>query len=189
MRFLHFYAKMQKESARLGGDILVYYLIAFIVIAIDQYTKWLIISRMDLGESIPVIENILHITSHRNQGAAWEFYRGKWILGHYQYCSHFYCYIYIPRQRSLIVQFFLGVAFGWAIGNFIDRLSEKKWLILSTYTIFGYDFPFSMLPTEFNHRSHLIIILVLLMNGELIERRTEWIRWYTSSRRASRHKN
>ena len=49
----------------------VYYLIAVIIIAIDQFTKWLVVKYMTLGESIPVIGDFLYITSHRNRGAAW----------------------------------------------------------------------------------------------------------------------
>ncbi|GAA3323196.1 hypothetical protein GCM10020331_046090 [Ectobacillus funiculus] len=50
---------------------MIYYLMALVVLAIDQFTKWLIVKNMELGESIPIIDNVLYITSHRNRGAAW----------------------------------------------------------------------------------------------------------------------
>jgi len=58
-----------------------YYLIALFVILLDQITKWLIVSKMYLGESIPIIDNIFYITSHRNRGAAWGILQGQmWLF-------------------------------------------------------------------------------------------------------------
>ena len=53
-------------------------LIAIFIIFLDQVTKWLIVTKMGLGESIPVIgDNFLYITSHRNRGAAWGILQGQ----------------------------------------------------------------------------------------------------------------
>ncbi len=58
-----------------------YYLIALFVILLDQITKWLIVSKMQFGESITIIENVLYITSHRNSGAAWGILQGQmWLF-------------------------------------------------------------------------------------------------------------
>ncbi len=54
-----------------------YFIIALLVIGLDQLTKWFIINNMDLGESITVIEDFLFITSHRNTGAAWGILEGQ----------------------------------------------------------------------------------------------------------------
>ena len=54
-----------------------YYLIALLVIAFDQLTKWMIVKKMEYGESIEIIENLLYITSHRNRGAAWGILQGQ----------------------------------------------------------------------------------------------------------------
>lgn len=55
----------------------VYYLIIIALIALDQWTKWLVVTKMNLGESITIIEDFFYLTSHRNQGAAWGFCRGR----------------------------------------------------------------------------------------------------------------
>ncbi|MES9705654.1 lipoprotein signal peptidase LspA, partial [Bacillus toyonensis] len=41
---------------------MIYYVIALFVIAIDQISKWLIVKNMELGMSIPIIDNVLYIT-------------------------------------------------------------------------------------------------------------------------------
>lgn len=55
----------------------LYYILALVIIALDQWTKWLIVKNMELGESITIVENFLYITSHRNIGAAGAFFLGK----------------------------------------------------------------------------------------------------------------
>lgn len=47
-----------------------------IVLIADQLTKWLIVAQMTVGESFTVIPNVLAITSHRNNGAAWGILSG-----------------------------------------------------------------------------------------------------------------
>jgi signal peptidase II len=47
---------------------LLYFLLAAIIIALDQWTKKLVLNNMELGESIPLIADVFHLTSHRNMG-------------------------------------------------------------------------------------------------------------------------
>ena len=37
----------------------IYYAIAAVIIAADQFTKWLVLQNMEIGERIPVIEPYL----------------------------------------------------------------------------------------------------------------------------------
>lgn len=53
------------------------YLLVLFVIIVDQWTKWLVVTKMDKHESVPIIENFFYITSHRNEGAAWGILQGK----------------------------------------------------------------------------------------------------------------
>ncbi|SPY12573.1 lipoprotein signal peptidase [Bacillus subtilis] len=52
---------------------MLYYMIALLIIAADQLTKWLVVKNMELGQSIPIIDQVFYITSHRNTGAAWGY--------------------------------------------------------------------------------------------------------------------
>ena len=53
------------------------YLLALVIIGIDQWTKYLVITKLSIGTSKIVIPEYLYFTSHRNQGAAWGILQGK----------------------------------------------------------------------------------------------------------------
>lgn len=121
-----------------------YYILAIVVIALDQWSKWLIVKKMELGESFPLIENFLYITSHRNRGAAWGILQGQmWffyiitvvvIIGIVYYMAKY-------AKGKWLLGVSLGLMLGGAIGNFIDRLFRKEVVdFIDTY-ILGYDFP------------------------------------------------
>lgn len=121
-----------------------YYVLALVIIALDQWSKWLIVKKMELGESIPIIENFLYITSHRNSGAAWGILQGQmWffyiitvvvIIGIVYYMAKY-------AKGKCLLGVSLGLMLGGAIGNFIDRVLYKEVVdFIDTY-IFGYNFP------------------------------------------------
>lgn len=51
-----------------------------ILILMDQISKYIIVKTMNIGESIPVIGDVLQITSHRNYGAAWGMLQNQMIF-------------------------------------------------------------------------------------------------------------
>ncbi|MCA1062301.1 signal peptidase II [Rossellomorea sp. AcN35-11] len=121
-----------------------YYLVALVVIGLDQLTKWLVVKRMTEGESIKVIENILYLTSHRNQGAAWGILQGQmwffYIITVVVIVGIVY-YMQVHAKGDILFSLSLAFMLGGAIGNFIDRVFRKEVVdFLNTY-IFSYDFP------------------------------------------------
>ena len=123
---------------------MVYYLLAFVVILLDQWTKWLVVRYMELGESIPIIENVLYMTSHRNRGAAWGMLQGQfWLFYIITVVVVVGIVIYIqrlqPTQRLFGVA--LGLMLGGALGNFIDRVFRKEVVDFIHAYIFSYSFP------------------------------------------------
>lgn len=123
---------------------MLYYLIALLVIALDQLTKWLVATKMKIGESIPIIQNVLYITSHRNRGAAWGILQGQfWLFYLITIVVVIGLVIYIqrlPREERLF-GVALGLMLGGAIGNFIDRLIRKE-VVDFIHTYIGtYSFP------------------------------------------------
>ncbi|ONK23305.1 signal peptidase II [Bacillus sp. VT-16-64] len=138
-----------------------YYLIALFVVVLDQITKWLIVRHMEIGESISILPNLFHITSHRNRGAAWGILEGQMWLFYIITVIVVAGIIYYMQTQVKGKPFFqISLAFilGGAIGNFIDRLFRKEVVdFLDTY-IFGYDFPIFNIAD-----SALTIGVVLLM--------------------------
>ncbi|RLL45252.1 lipoprotein signal peptidase [Oceanobacillus piezotolerans] len=121
-----------------------YYLVAIIIIGIDQLTKWIVVKTMEIGESITVIDGFFYLTSHRNQGAAWGILQGQ--MGFFYIITIivvlgviFYMQKYAKYDKILG----LGLSFilGGAIGNFIDRLLRQEVVDFFNFYIFNYNFP------------------------------------------------
>jgi signal peptidase II len=141
--------------------LVFYYLIAILIILLDQITKWLIVSRMEFGDSITIINNFLYITSHRNRGAAWGILQGQmWLFYLITLIVIFAIIFYM--QKAAKGKWLLGVSLafmlGGAIGNFIDRVVRKEVVDFIHTFIFGYNFPVFNIAD-----SALCIGVVLLM--------------------------
>lgn len=120
------------------------YLIALFVIALDQWTKWLIVKNMEIGESIEIINGFLYITSHRNKGAAWGILQNQMVFFYMITIIVVVAIIYYMQKyakQNAMFAIALSLMLGGAIGNFIDRLFRKEVVdFIHTY-IFGYNFP------------------------------------------------
>ena len=123
---------------------MLYYGLTLIVILLDQWTKWLIVQSMEIGESVPVIENLLHITSHRNRGAAWGMLEGQFWLFYIITAVVVVGIIYFMQKEAKgkpLMKISLAVLLGGAIGNFIDRVFRKE-VVDFIHTYIGtYSFP------------------------------------------------
>ncbi|WP_207707950.1 signal peptidase II [Heliorestis convoluta] len=101
--------------------------IVFVIVFIDQLTKWLVHQQMTLYQSIPLIPNIFHLTYIRNPGAAFGMlaYQKSFfiVITILILLVIFYFYRKIPPEQPI---FRLGLALqgAGAIGNFIDRLKD-----------------------------------------------------------------
>ncbi|MGG4266301.1 signal peptidase II [Peribacillus simplex] len=121
-----------------------YYLIALLVIAFDQLTKWMIVKKMEYGESIEIIENLLYITSHRNRGAAWGILQGQmWFFYIITIAVIIGLVYYIQKtaKESRLLGVALALMLGGAIGNFIDRIARQEVVDFVHTYIFSYSFP------------------------------------------------
>jgi signal peptidase II len=104
--------------------------LSLLVIALDQWTKLMVLQRFRLGESISVIPNYFNLTYIRNTGAAFGIFadahpgfRGPFFLLVPLAALAAIAYIFrkIPADdRKLSIA--LSLVVGGAIGNLIDRL-------------------------------------------------------------------
>ena len=132
--------------------------IVALTIVLDQVTKYLVASQMTIGQSIPIIDNFLYITSHRNAGAAWGIFQGKMMFFYLITLAVIAVVIVwmtrldIKKDKWLMIA--LALILGGAVGNFIDRVLYQH--VIDTY-ILGYDFPI------FNIADSALCIGVVLM--------------------------
>lgn len=94
-----------------------------LVVIIDQISKWLVISNMEFGNSIPLIKGIISLTYVQNQGAAFGLFAGNtWIFIVSAVLAVLVISVYNYRNPlPYNIQIILGLITGGAIGNLIDR--------------------------------------------------------------------
>ena len=101
--------------------------IGILVFIIDQLVKHLVVSTMHLGQSLPVIKGIFHITYVLNPGAAFGMLEHqRWIfifvaLGAVLLGAAFYKKL---QQESLLMRSGAGLLLGGAVGNLADRIQN-----------------------------------------------------------------
>ncbi|QKY68969.1 signal peptidase II [Lentibacillus sp. CBA3610] len=151
--------------------MVLYYILALIIIAIDQLTKWIVVRTMELGEQITIIGNFFYLTSHRNSGAAWGILQGQ--MGFFYVVTVivvigliYYMQKYARESKLLAVA--LSLILGGAIGNFIDRLFRKEVVDFFDFIIFGYDYPIFNIAD-----SALVVGVILVIIVTIIDERKE----------------
>lgn len=115
---------------KLERKYLVLAAIAGCVIILDQLTKLYIHGSFGLGETVPVIKDIFHITYVRNTGAAFgmfhdssKAFRDAFFLSMPPIALAIILYMLRSVANDDRWQIFsLSLIFGGAIGNYIDRL-------------------------------------------------------------------
>lgn len=96
---------------------------------------------MTIGQSIPLIEGVFHLTSHRNRGAAFGILQNqRWffilitvliVVGIVYYLRR------LGRSKPLI-SYALALILGGAVGNFLDRLLNGEVVDFLDFTLINY---------------------------------------------------
>lgn len=119
-------------------------ILILLLIAADQLTKLLVVTKMELGEEIKVFGDIIVLKYIRNTGAAWGSFSGKipvLILVSF-FVVGAICYIYfniIDDNRFRPIRICLIFILGGAFGNMIDRI-RLEYVVDFIYAKF-IDFP------------------------------------------------
>ncbi|EKU50392.1 signal peptidase II [Staphylococcus massiliensis] len=134
-----------------------------VILILDQITKFIVSSSMKIGDSFSVIPGFLHITSHRNDGAAWGILSGKmWFFYIVTLAVLVFLIVFFIKEGKYKpgMQLALSLLFAGALGNFIDRIIHGEVVdFIDTY-IFGYDFPiFNVADSSLT----IGVILILIM--------------------------
>jgi signal peptidase II len=105
-------------------------LISGTLIILDQVSKALIMAQLPLHKSIAVIPGLFNLTHVHNPGGAFGFLAsnaGAWL--HWLFLGAalvamilIVCFYHKTPRNKLWLRFSLGLIFGGAIGNLIDRI-------------------------------------------------------------------
>ncbi|HAP4052547.1 TPA: signal peptidase II [Enterococcus faecalis] len=105
--------------------LVVYFLISSLLVGLDQWSKYLTVQNISLGETKEFIPGFLSLTHLRNTGAAWSLLEGKMIFFYVitVIVSVVIIYLLIKNYKKSI-WYSVGLSFvlAGAIGNFIDRV-------------------------------------------------------------------
>lgn len=149
----------------------LYYVLALIMLGIDQFTKWLVIKNMELYEQIPIIDNFFYLTSHRNSGAAWGILEGQMVFFYIITIIVIVGIIYYMEKYARgnpLLAISLALILGGAIGNFIDRLFRKEVVDFLDFIIFKYDYPIFNIAD-----SSLVVGVILIIIATFIDEKKE----------------
>jgi signal peptidase II len=116
--------------------------ISFLIVIIDQISKYLVRSSMELHETIPLIKNFFHLTYVSNDGMAFgiNFPGGIYIFTVASFILTIFLigYLWHERNGHILLRIGLALIIAGAIGNFIDRLMFKEVVDMFDFIFWGY---------------------------------------------------
>ncbi len=97
------------------------------VVILDQFSKYIVVENMALGESIPIVEEVFHLTYILNPGAAFGMFAHNRLF--FIAIAVVVIGIIIWARREILaspweVKAGCGLFLGGAIGNLIDRARQ-----------------------------------------------------------------
>ena len=145
--------------------VILYLFIIILLTCIDQYSKFMVIQNMDLGEKIVLIENFFSITHVRNYGAGFSILQNATVflstVSILAICILIYMLLH-EKKLSLVSKTAYLLIISGAMGNLIDRVMKAYVTDFLDFLIFGYDFP------VFNIADSFITVGCFLLIGELL---------------------
>lgn len=144
---------------------LLYLITLIVLIGGDQFTKHLISSSMQLGQSQEIIDNFFYFTYAHNTGVAWGMLAGHlWLFIIVALISAVLMIIFFKRTRKeeILTRFGLVLTFAGMIGNLADRIVLGYVRDFIDVIIFNYNF------LIFNIADVAVVIGVALIIIEII---------------------
>ena len=133
--------------------MIIFWLTAAGILALDLITKYLVSSGMELYSSITLIPGVFNLTYIENDGAAWGLLAGKqFLLGAFTVIVILGILGYVIKKKDQLPKLELvsfAMIVGGGLGNLIGRIIDGKVI-------------------DFMHTSILIVIRPQLMKKNLI---------------------
>ncbi len=97
----------------------------FVLLAVDQITKLIVLKTLTSVETMPVLQNIFHLTYCENRGAAFGILQNQtWIFIIITIAVLVAVIYFMVRMRpkNIWLNLSLILLIGGALGNFVDRI-------------------------------------------------------------------
>ena len=119
----------QYSSVRSQFDIFLSLITVSSVVFVDRLTKIFFSRTLDIGESLPIIRNVLHMTLVHNTGIAFGLFKNQGvvfiiipIIAMILLAYNIYYYKNNDEKISRLYIIAFSMILGGAIGNLIDRI-------------------------------------------------------------------
>ncbi len=110
-------------------------------IALDQLTKWLVVTYMTLHQSIPIIKDVIHITYIRNRGAAFGMlaeHRWVFLVLSSVTIVAVGIYLFYTKNQSPLYLTSLSMILSGGVGNMIDRIALGEVIDFIDFTLIDF---------------------------------------------------
>lgn len=99
-------------------------IIVFIVLSLDQLTKFLVSKNLELNNSVPIIKGVFNLTLVHNRGAAFGIFKNQFYLFIFSaIVAVILIYSILKNNKhDNLYSFSLSLILGGALGNLIDRV-------------------------------------------------------------------
>lgn len=106
--------------------LVVLAVLAGTALALDQFTKYLVVSNLPLGEQVPVLGDLLILHFVKNPGAAFSLAAGStWIFSILASAVTVAIIVLARKIRSIGWAVVFGLLLGGVLGNLTDRLFRE----------------------------------------------------------------
>lgn len=105
---------------------LFYSLFVALIVAADQFTKYLTVANIGLGQAVPFIPGLLRLTFVKNTGAAFSSFEGQqWLFALvFAVFTGMLIYEYFKKNMGFTTfeRWCIAAVYGGGLGNMIDRV-------------------------------------------------------------------
>ncbi len=125
MKLENLLSKVYKKKRPI--DYFLYLSIIALGIIIDQFTKFLTVAFLEVKESVPLIEGVLHFTYIQNTGAAFGMMKdARWVfmITSTVMITVLSLYLFLGHAENNLYGIATSMIISGGIGNMIDRLTS-----------------------------------------------------------------
>ena len=145
-------------------------LIAIVLLALDQLTKFLISNNLQLYQEIPIIKNFFSLLYIRNTGAAFSIFEGKIWLFYLASLIGLIVVVYLFKtSKNKLIDLAATFLVAGILGNLIDRLIYQYVIDFLSFTFFGHSFAIFNLADSFITIAVILYLIDLLINEKKVK--------------------